>query len=120
MGDLMANYYRNTTPDPNDCWQTKNVSFPTGKWTCVAFMFNGPNNEMDYWQDGVEVPELHVLGNAKTDQTCTVKGVLGKWLAPTNWKNISVGWESYQHDALGAHTAFIDDVILDDKPVACP
>ena len=120
MGNLMANYYRNTTPDPNDCWQTKNVSFPTNKWTCVAFVFNGPNNEMDYWQDGVEIPELHVLGNAKTDQTCTVKGVEGKWLAPSAWKNISIGWESYQHDVGGAHTAWIDDVILDDKPVACP
>jgi hypothetical protein len=120
MGNLMANYYRNTTPDPNDCWQTKDVSFPTSKWTCVAFMFNGPANEMDYWQDGVEIQELHVLGNAKTDQTCTVKGVLGKWLAPSPWKNISIGWESYQHDVAGAHDAWIDDVILDDKPVACP
>jgi hypothetical protein len=120
MGNLMANYYRNTTPDPNDCWQTKNVSFPTNKWTCVAFVFNGPNNEMDYWQDGVEIPELHVLGNTKTDQTCTVKGVEGKWLAPSSWKNISIGWESYQHDVAGAHDAFIDDVILDDKPIACP
>lgn len=120
MGDLMANYYRNTSPNPNDCWQTKSVNFPTNKWTCVAFVFNGPNNEMDYWQDGVEIPELHVLGNSKTDQTCTVKGVEGKWLAPSAWKNVSIGWESYQHDAAGAHDAWIDDVILDDKPVACP
>ena len=82
MGGLMANYYRNTTPDPTDCWQTKDVMFPTNKWTCVAFQFDGMQNEMRYWQDGVEIPELHVVGNNKTDMTCTVKGVDGRWLGP--------------------------------------
>ena len=45
MGGLMANYYRDTKPDPTDCWQTKNENFPTGKWQCVGFLFDGPNNE---------------------------------------------------------------------------
>lgn len=120
MGDLMANYYRNTMPDPNDCWQTKDVMFPTNAWTCVAFEFNGANNEMRYWQDGVEVPELHVLGNQKTDMTCTVAGVDGRWLAPNAFTNISIGWESYQYDSVGAHDAWIDDVILDDAFIPCP
>lgn len=120
MGGLMANYYRNTTPDPNDCWQTKDAIFPTNKWTCVAFEFDGTNNEMRYWQDGVEIPELHVLGNTKTDATCTVKGVDGRWLGPDAFQNINVGWESYQYDVAGAHDAWIDDVILDDQPILCP
>lgn len=120
MGGLMANYYRNTAPDPNDCWQTKDAMFPENKWTCVAFEFDGTNNEMRYWQDGVEIPELHVLGNTKTDATCTVKGVDGRWLGPDAFQNISVGWESYQYDVAGAHEAWIDDVILDDQPIPCP
>jgi hypothetical protein len=120
MGGLMANYYRNTTPDPNDCWQTKNSSFPTGRWVCVGFEFDGGANEMRFSLDGAEVPELHVVGLNKTDATCTVKGVDGRWLAPMPFKNISVGWESYQHDVAGAHDAWIDDVVLDDQPVACP
>jgi hypothetical protein len=94
--------------------------FPTNKWTCVAFQFDGTQNEMRYWQDGVEIPELHVVGNAKTDMTCTVKGVDGRWLGPDAFKNINVGWESYQHDVAGAHDAWIDDVILDDQPIPCP
>ena len=118
MGGLMANYYRNTTP-ATDCWQTKPTAFPTGRWTCVGFEFDGAANEMRFSLDGVEVPELHVIGLTKTDKTCTVKGVDGRWLAPT-FKNISVGWESYQHDVAGAHDAWIDDVVLDDQPVACP
>lgn len=119
MGNLMANYYRDTKPSPTDCWQTKDQSFPTGKWQCVGFLFDGSSNEMRFWLGASEVSEVHVLGNEKTDQTCTEKGVDGKWYAPT-FKNISVGWESYQHDVAGAHEAWIDDVVLDDEPVACP
>lgn len=118
MGNLMANYYRNTAPDPNDCWQTKNETFPTGAWKCVAFELDGENNEMRFWLDDVEVQELHVFGNTKTDQTCTKSGVDGRWLAPT-FSTVRVGWESYQHDAAGKHDAWIDDVIFDDAPIAC-
>ena len=119
MGGLMANYYRNTTPDPNDCWQTKNTPFPTGRWVCVGFEFDGPGNAMRFALDGADVPELDVTGLAKTDATCTVKGVDGRWLAPT-FKNISIGWESYQHDVMGAHDAWIDDLALDVHPLSCP
>jgi hypothetical protein len=118
MGDLMANYYRNTTPDPNDCWQTKNQTFPTSAWTCVGFEFDGTNNELRFWLNGTEVPELHVLGNMKTAQTCTKPGVDGRWLAP-QFNDIGVGWESYQNDVAGAHDAWIDDVILDAKTIPC-
>ena len=119
MGGLMANYYRNTTPDPNDCWQTKDQTFPTNAWTCVGFLLDGANAEMRFWLDGVEVPELHVVGMSKNDTTCTVKGVDGRWLPPT-FDDVRVGWESYQNDVAGAHDAWIDDVILDDKPIPCP
>ena len=119
MGGLMANYYKNSSPSPTDCWQTKTQTFPTSKWSCVAFKFDGKNAEMRFWLDGTEIPELHVVGMTKTDATCTVKGVDGRWLAP-EFKNISVGWESYQHDVAGAHTAWIDDVILDSKAIPCP
>lgn len=118
MGGLMANYYKSSAPDPTDCWQTKSVPFPTGGWKCVAFRFDGKNNELAFSLDGVDVPELHVLGNSKTDQTCTIPGVDGRWLAPV-FDSVGVGWESYQHDAAGAHDAWIDDVILDDTPIGC-
>ena len=120
MGGLMANYYRDTKPDATDCWQSNQQAFPTQAWTCVAFHFDGQKNELQLWLNGSEVTDVHVLGNAKTDQTCTVKGVDGKWYAPAPFKNISVGWESYQNDVAGAHDAWIDDVIFDDQPVACP
>ncbi len=119
MGGLMANYYKDTTPQPTDCWQSNAQVFPTAKWTCVAFQLDGTNNEMRFWLDGVEVTDLHVIGNTKNDTTCTVKGVDGRWLAP-KFNNIRVGWESYQDDKAGAHDAWIDDVILDSKPISCP
>jgi hypothetical protein len=120
MGGLMANYYRNTSPDPTDCWQSNQQVFPTGKWTCVGFHFDGQQNKMQFSLDGVDISDVDVDGNTKSDQTCTVKGVDGKWYAPAPFKNISVGWESYQHDSVGAHDAWIDDLILDDSPITCP
>jgi hypothetical protein len=121
MGGLMANYYRSYDDKSTaaDCWQTKNTPFPTGRWVCVGFEYDGGANEMRFSLDGAEVPELHVVGLSKTDATCTVKGVDGRWVAPT-FKNITVGWESYQHDTAGAHEAWIDDVVLDDQPIPCP
>ena len=79
----------------------------------------GNRNKMQLSIDGADISEVDVDGNSKTDQTCTVKGVDGKWYAPMPFKNISVGWESYQHDRVGAHDAWIDDVILDESPIAC-
>lgn len=117
MGNLMANYYKSSNP-ATDCWQTKAQDFPTQKWTCVAFQFDGKNSEMRFWLDGVEVPELHVIGTQKTAMTCTNGMVDGKWYAP-QFQTINVGWESYQNDVMGAHTAWIDDVILDDNPIPC-
>jgi hypothetical protein len=118
MGGLMANYYRNTNPAA-DCWQTKNQVFPSSRWVCVSFLYDGVNNEIRFWMDGVEVPELHVYGNQKTAMTCTNSSVDGKWYAP-KFQNIGIGWESYQHDVDGGHDAWIDDVVLDSSPIPCP
>jgi hypothetical protein len=118
MGGLMANYYSQTQP-LKDCWQSEREDLPTGRWVCVAFLFDGGNDELRFWMDGVEREALHVMGLQKTDQTCTEKGSDGHWDAPL-FSNIAVGWESYQHDVAGAHEAFIDDVVLDDEPVPCP
>jgi hypothetical protein len=120
MGGLMANYYRDTPSNATDCWQSNQQLFPTGKWTCVGFHFDGQQNKMQFSIDGADITDVDVDGNTKTDQTCTIPGVDGKWYAPTPFKNISVGWESYQHDTLGAHDAWLDDVILDESPIACP
>jgi len=121
QADLMANYYRPLSSGSKvDCWQTKNVAFPTNKWTCVAFMFDGKANEMRYWQDGVEIPELHVLGLDKRAVDCTDKSVDGRWLAPA-FDKMSLGWQSYGYDNTGLpHDAWIDDVVLDDEPIPCP
>jgi len=66
------------------------------------------------------ISDVHVLGNSKSDATCTKKGEDGKWYAPAPFENISVGWESYQHDTAGAHEAWIDDLVLDESPIGCP
>lgn len=119
MGGLIANYSKNSSPF-TDCWQSTPKTLPTNKWVCVSFLIDGKNDEERFWLDGVEIPELHVVGMSKTDATCTVKGIDGKWYAPNPFDTVWVGWESHQHDVAGKHDAWIDDVILDDEPVGCP
>jgi hypothetical protein len=120
----IANYFKN--PPWTDCWQYGNdkyeqLALPTNRWVCVGFMFDGKNNEMRYWQDGVENTYLHVVGANKTGMTCTGGAATPdpRWIAPA-FDTVSLGWEDYQQDPAGAHTAWFDDVILDSRPIACP
>jgi len=119
MGKLMASYFGPTTPLVTDCWQTEDQLVPTDRWVCIGFEFDGSNDEMRFWLDGTEIPELHVVGLDKTSATCTESAIDGKWIAP-EFESIGVGWTSVHHDAAGAHDAWIDDVILDDEPIPCP
>jgi len=60
------------------------------------------------------VNDAHVVGSG---EGCIGNDLGGTWRAP-NFNKVQLGWESYQQD--GEHTMYIDDVILDDKPIACP
>ncbi len=118
---LMANY---ETPDSHatppvgpasDCWHhaDKHV-VPAGRWTCVSWAFDSAQDEMQFWLDGSELPDLHVV---KTGQGCVSQPADYAWKAPAVSK-ILVGWESYQTDEPRA--IWIDDVVIDTKPISCP
>lgn len=111
-GAMMANY--ETSGASTDCWNNTDVVMPTGAWTCMEWRFDGPQNEMRFWLDGVEVPELHVKDQG---MGCIGHDLNDQWLAPT-FDRMYVGWESYQQD--GARDAWIDDVVIDDQPIGCP
>jgi hypothetical protein len=64
--------------------------------------------------DGVALADLHVTNKG---QGCIGNDLGGAWLAPT-FSTAALGWESYQQDV--GHTMYIDDVILDVAPIACP
>jgi hypothetical protein len=118
---LMANY---ETPDSHatppigpstDCWQHSDQRVvPVGRWACAAWSFDAVNDEMRFWLDGVELPDLHV---AKKGQGCVSQLADYLWDAPDVSKML-LGWESYQIDE--PRMIWIDDVVIDTKPIVCP
>lgn len=110
--DIMANY--DSSGKASDCWDHSKTKTPLNKWACWSWKFVGPTNELQLAIDGVDVADAHVVNKG---EGCISRGLLDVWAAPTFTK-ASLGWESYQQDP--GHTMYIDDVILDDKPVACP
>jgi hypothetical protein len=116
---LMANYetpdsYSGTGPK-SDCWFHANKRVvPVAKWSCVEWKFDGPNNQMRMWLDGVALSDLDVNG---VGQGCVNQPATYAWTAPT-FDHLDVGWESYQNDE--ARTLYIDDLIVSKSPIGCP
>ena len=116
---MMANY---ETPDSysgngpsSDCWFHANkVVVPVGKWSCVEWQFDGPNNTMKLWLDGAAVDSLTVKG---VGQGCVNQPATYAWTAPT-FSTLDLGWESYQTD--DARTLWIDDVAIGTSRLGCP
>jgi hypothetical protein len=118
--NMMANYetpdwYGDKSTPGSDCWHHANQRvIPVNQWTCVEWKFDGANNGMQLWLDGMPADDLTVMGhgdgcvNAANDFT---------WTAP-NFSTIDLGWESYQQD--DARTAWIDDVVISKTPIGCP
>jgi hypothetical protein len=111
-GKLLANY--DTAGASTDCWQHSATTMPIGKWTCVAWRLDGVANAMELSMDGRSIADLHV---ASTGQGCLGHDLADEWVGP-DFASATVGWESYQADV--GHTMYIDDVVLDDAPIACP
>jgi hypothetical protein len=120
---LMANY---ETPDSysgngpaSDCWHHANkVVLPTGRFCCVEWQYDGPNNAMTQWLDGTEVISVRGMGNTSNGDGCgNGQPATFPWTAPT-FDTIRVGWDSYQADT--TRTLWIDDVAISATRVGCP
>ncbi len=79
---------------------------PIGRWVCLAWHFDGTNNEMRLSVDGRESTEMHVSEP--------------NWRLPVRITRLDFGWESYILDGDAAREVWIDDVAVDDQPVPCP
>jgi hypothetical protein len=111
---LMGNY--ETSGVATDCWNSsKTATMPTGRWACMEWRFNGPNDEMNFWLDGQPVPDLTVVDKG---QGCVSHDTMDHWFAP-QFSRMNLGFESYQADS-APRTLWIDDVVLDTKPIGCP
>jgi len=118
---LLANY--ETTKDGNpqvfsDCRQDSASTMPTGTWACVEWHFSTSNNEVQYWLDGAELADLHVIDRG---QSCVYDQppLNGQWLAPPAFQTLYLGWEQYQEQT-NTLNVWLDDVVVSTSRVGCP
>jgi hypothetical protein len=117
---MMANYetpdwYNDKSTPGSDCWHHANGRvIPVAKWTCIEWKFDGANNGMQLWLDGMPADDLTVTGHG---DGCVNAANDFPWTAP-NFSSMDLGWESYQQD--DARTAWIDDVVISTTPIGCP
>jgi len=122
---FMANYDTNDfygTPSrgPNtDCYQhAESTVVPVGKWSCAEWFFDGSNNQMKLWLDGIELTAIDIDGKGAGCTGADAKDVPDyPWTGPTI-SRIDVGWESYAAD--DERTIWIDDVVISPTQVGCP
>jgi hypothetical protein len=118
---LMANYdttdyYATPSRGPQtDCYRHANgVVVPVGRWACAEWFFDGTNNQMRFWLDGMELTDIQIN---QTGTGCVAQPAEYVWQAPV-FSRIDVGWESYQADE--ARSIWIDDVVISPQQVGCP
>jgi polysaccharide lyase-like protein len=112
---LMANY-ETTTPVATDCWDHSASVLPTAKWTCVEWHFKVATNEMQFWLEGNELADIHVIDRG---EGCGGDDLGGQWLAPPAFQTLYLGWEHYQQTQ-NPIDLWVDAVVVDTKRVGCP
>lgn len=103
--------------DPfRDCWFQSQTAMPTAGWTCVAFELDSVARHLEMSIDGgAALAELDDHG-----QGC-VNDVIPPdtpWYGPVV-DEIYVGAWSF-HEMEAPLEVWIDDLVIDDQPVACP
>jgi polysaccharide lyase-like protein len=117
---LMANF-ETTPPVKSDCWQHSESRLPVKEWACVEWHFVVARNEMEFWLNGTELEDLHVVDRAVLPGAgCLHSDDLhGQWLAPPAFQSLYLGWERYQSPENDQNVWF-DDVVVSSSRVGCP
>jgi len=110
-------YYDDPMSSPHtNCWSHANqIAAPVGKWACIEWKFDGPNNEMQLWLDGIGVAGMDIKGQG---DACSGPDGQYTWEAPA-FTEIYMGWETYLPD-MQDRTVWIDDVVISTQRIGCP
>ena len=90
---------------------------PENQWVCFELQWNGPDQEMRFYWDGIEHPSLHVT---KT-HTGGENDSNPPWPAGDPFDTLTLGLVMYQHyDKIGATIGLdIDEVAVDGRRIGC-
>lgn len=116
QGKLMANF--ETEGVASDCWNHSATAMPTQTWTCLEWRFNTATDEMQFWLNGTEVADLHVVGQGNDGSGCVAQSWANLWPAPKQFEVLRLGLEKYQDD--GPLDLWIDDVAIGASRLGCP
>jgi hypothetical protein len=101
-----------TLPVQSPAGVALSAALPTNTWSCVEFMVNGANGQMQTWLNGTDVPGLREDGVATPD-------IDQQWLNRTYRPALTdfrLGWESY---GVGLDTLWYDDVAVGPTRIGC-
>ncbi|HVU49764.1 MAG TPA: hypothetical protein VHL80_03700, partial [Polyangia bacterium] len=120
FGKVLAGYTVRTsqtaTTATMDCSNPSASAFPSQKWVCVEWQFDGVKNEMHLWFDGTLLKDVDVVGMGTK---CVSNADLGKpWSAP-DFSFLSLGWQAYQASN-GPLELWMDDVAVGTQRIGCP
>lgn len=105
-------------PEPyQDCWSQGNTPMPSGQWTCVQFELDSVTRKLRMFIDGESEPIVSV-DNRGTGCVGDVVPNDSPWYGPVI-DSLYVGAWSF-HSMVDELDLWIDDLIIDTQPVACP
>jgi hypothetical protein len=118
---LLANY--ETTQDGNppvrsDCAQHSQARMPVQRWACFEWRFSQATNEVQYWLDGGELSDLHVVDRGPSCRY-DEPPLNGEWLAPPAFQTLYMGWEQYAASS-NALNVWLDGIVVGTSRVGCP
>jgi len=118
---LMANY--ETTQDGNppvrsDCAQHSQAVVPVQRWACFEWHFSQATNEVQYWLDGSDLSDIHVLDRGPSCRY-DEPPLNGQWLAPPVFQTLYMGWEQYAASS-NALNVWLDGIVVGTGRVGCP
>jgi hypothetical protein len=99
----------------HDCSSQSTTSMPS-EWACVSFEMDSVARALRMYQDGAAAPILSVDDHGKACVAPTV--ATDPWYGPAVTQLFVGAWSFHVMNA--PLDVWIDDLIVDDKPVACP
>jgi len=97
---------------PTGDWTSWRESAPTvaGRWQCVEFFWDGRDDAIDVWLDGVAQPDLSI---SRTDH-----GGNPVDLVLPEVDTVRFGWQLYQ-ESTETFDTYLDDIALSTRRVGC-
>jgi len=99
----------------HDCSSQSSTSMPTG-WACVSFEMDSVARTLRMYEDGAAAPILSVDDHGKNCVAPTA--VTSPWYGPAITQLFAGAWSFHAMNA--PLDVWIDDLVVDTKPVACP